>query len=87
MDSALHWYHSTIRAGCARLVFNKVLAPKLGVAPNEAYAAEGRDLLVLALRQMEDYWLQGGNRPFMAGSQVSEWHQTTLPIPLVNTTA
>jgi len=74
VDAAMHWYHSTIRAGCARLVFHKVLAAKLGVTPNEAYANEGRDLLAVALEQMEAYWLKGGKRPFMTGSQVSgEW--------------
>lgn len=67
MDAALHWYHSTIRAGCARLVFHTVLAPKLGIVPNPAYAAEGRDILTLALGQLEGYWLQGGARPFMSG--------------------
>ena len=70
VDAALHWYHSTIRAGCARLVFHTVLAPKLGVVPNPAYAAEGRDILTLALGQLEAYWLQGGARPFMTGGKV-----------------
>eukprot|EP00955_Chlamydomonas_euryale_P001248 14604-Chlamydomonas_euryale.AAC.1 len=29
-DAALHWYHSNIRAGAARLVFNTVIAKRLG---------------------------------------------------------
>lgn len=71
VESGMHWYHSNIRAGCARLVFNTVLAPRLGVVPNPSIAAEGKEILSLALGQLEKYWLQGGGRPFMAGSEVS----------------
>ncbi|GAX72554.1 hypothetical protein CEUSTIGMA_g10.t1 [Chlamydomonas eustigma] len=71
VDAALHWYHSNIRAGCARLVFNTVLAPKLGITANPAISDEGRELLAIALKQMTEYWLQNGAQQFMCGNQVS----------------
>jgi glutathione S-transferase len=70
VDAALHWYHSNIRAGCARLVFNTVLAPKLGITANPAVRDEGHSLLAVALKQLTSYWLQDGAQKFMCGSQV-----------------
>ncbi|KAJ9516599.1 hypothetical protein QJQ45_015236, partial [Haematococcus lacustris] len=32
LESALHWYHSNIRAGCARLVFHKVRSQGAGLS-------------------------------------------------------
>ncbi|KAL6749007.1 glutathione S-transferase [Haematococcus lacustris] len=69
LESALHWYHSNIRAGCARLVFHKVLAAKLGAEPREHIAQEGLELLRPALQQLEGVWLR--NSAFVAGDQVS----------------
>uniref|UniRef100_A0A7R9V2W7 Glutathione transferase n=1 Tax=Chlamydomonas euryale TaxID=1486919 RepID=A0A7R9V2W7_9CHLO len=70
-DAALHWYHSNIRAGAARLVFNTVIAKRLGKVPNPAYAEEGLTILNFALDQLEGYWLRGGTQSFMLGQQVS----------------
>mmetsp|Transcript_18330 Transcript_18330/g.31369 ORF Transcript_18330/g.31369 Transcript_18330/m.31369 type:complete len:258 (-) Transcript_18330:551-1324(-) len=70
--AALHWYHSTIRAGCARLVFNKVLAAKLGATPDEHLAEHGLTLLKQALPALELEWLtdsQGKAQPFVGGQQ------------------
>ncbi|MEW5308385.1 MAG: hypothetical protein WDW38_000352 [Sanguina aurantia] len=65
VTSALHWYHSSIRAGCARIVWNKVLAPRFGVPASEAIAQEGVSLLQQSLKSMDDFWLRVRG-PFVA---------------------
>lgn len=67
-DSALHWQHTTVRLGSMKLVFNRVLAPKLGRKLNPAVAADGHQVLTLALSQLEQYWLK--DTPFMLASHI-----------------
>ncbi|MEW5302333.1 MAG: hypothetical protein WDW36_005132 [Sanguina aurantia] len=71
VTSALHWYHSSIRAGCARIVWNKVLAPRFGVPASEAIAQEGVSLLQQSLKSMDDFWLRvrGPSSPSAATAQ------------------
>ncbi|QDZ21726.1 glutathione S-transferase [Chloropicon primus] len=71
VDSALHWYHSTLRKGCGGLTFHKVVAMNLGVQPNEAIAVDCKAVLDRALGTMERVWLKdrsfvGGSRPCVA---------------------
>jgi len=66
VDSALHWYHSTLRKGCAGFMFHKVLAKNLGAQPVEAIAADSKLRLSHALKQLETVWLHGENR-FVGG--------------------
>ena len=65
VDSALHWYHSTLRKGCGGLTFHKVVAPKLGQTPVEAIADASKVALHKALGQLERHWLRDG--PFVGG--------------------
>lgn len=71
VNSALHWWHSNIRAGCARLVFHTVIAPRLGWPVNKAIADEGKDILQQSLYTLDSYWLQGGKVLFLCGQQIS----------------
>jgi glutathione S-transferase len=66
VDSALHWYHSTLRAGCGGITFHKVVARNVGATPIEAIAVNSHDRLKSALRKMESYWLSG--KAFVGGS-------------------
>lgn len=50
------------------LVFNKVLAPILGVKADPRAAAEGLTILKQSLDVMETVWLQAGY-PFLAGGR------------------
>lgn len=65
VDSALHWYHSTLRAGCGGLTFHKVVAYNLGKKPVEAIALDSKARLDRALGQLETHWLRG--KSFVGG--------------------
>ena len=67
VDSALDWPHSTLRRGCAGLVFGHVIAKRLGarVPPGSVAASEAE--MVRALGQLEKYWL-GRGEAFVAGA-------------------
>ncbi|PNH11919.1 Glutathione S-transferase T1 [Tetrabaena socialis] len=69
VDAATAWYQGNIRAGAMKLVFNKVVAQRLGLQGDERVAADGLKTLQLALASLESYWLDGGSRPFMTGNQ------------------
>ncbi|EFJ51768.1 hypothetical protein VOLCADRAFT_56687 [Volvox carteri f. nagariensis] len=71
VDSALHWYQGNIRAGAMRLSFHKVIARRLGQQGDERVAADGLKTLQVALSGLQSYWLSGGARPFMTGTQPS----------------
>jgi len=60
VDSALHWFHTTLRKGCGGLTFHKVVAHNLGVTPSEAIAQDSQDRLMRALEQIEECWLRDG---------------------------
>uniref|UniRef100_A0A383VA58 Glutathione transferase n=1 Tax=Tetradesmus obliquus TaxID=3088 RepID=A0A383VA58_TETOB len=71
-ESAVHWQHLNIRAGCMRLVFHTVIGPRVFKVPAvPQVAADGLKVLQQALKDLESYWLGGGSRPFMTGQQVS----------------
>ena len=67
VDSALHWFHSTLRKGCGGVTFHKVVAYNLGVKPVEAIALDSKQRLERALQQLEDYWLKG--KTFVGGKE------------------
>ncbi|KAF5828408.1 glutathione transferase [Dunaliella salina] len=62
--SAIHWHHSTIRAGSAQLVFNLGAIP-LGQQVDEAAAKKALAVLKQSLGTLQDFWLRDG--PFIAG--------------------
>eukprot|EP00877_Chromochloris_zofingiensis_P009446 jgi/Chrzof1/4755/Cz14g25020.t1 len=68
-DAAMHWQHTTVRLGCTRLVFNRVLAPLMKRPSNPAVADHGQAVLVDALSTLEQYWL--ADKDFMTGSDCS----------------
>jgi len=68
-DSALSWYHTTIRVGNMQLVFNKVLAGVFGRPKDDAVAAFGQRVLTEGLTALQKYWLK--EKPFMTGDSVS----------------
>jgi len=67
VESALHWYHTTLRAGCTRLMWNKVVAARLGMQGSEALAQDGLAQLKLCLPQLESVWLPGPG-PYLCGN-------------------
>lgn len=69
MEAALHWQQGNIRLGSMKLVWNKVIAKRLGQPSSEELAADALQTLRLALAAMERYWLAGGARPYMAAVQ------------------
>jgi glutathione S-transferase len=69
--SGVHWWHSNIRAGCARLVFHTVIGPRLKKPVNHAIKEEGIEILQQSLDILQTYWLRNGTRNFMCGSEVS----------------
>eukprot|EP00878_Enallax_costatus_P002891 GHUV01003085.1.p1 GENE.GHUV01003085.1~~GHUV01003085.1.p1 ORF type:complete len:246 (+),score=79.06 GHUV01003085.1:184-921(+) len=68
--AAAHWYHSTIRLGCMKLVFHTVIGPRVFKVPGvKEVAADGHKVLQQALKDLEGYWLR--DKPFMTGQQVA----------------
>ena len=69
VDAALDWHHSAIRAGEARLVWHRALAPNMGAKSLPQVAEEAALRLTRSLNELETYWLRDG--PFVAGEQIS----------------
>uniref|UniRef100_A0A7S0VEM9 GST N-terminal domain-containing protein n=1 Tax=Polytomella parva TaxID=51329 RepID=A0A7S0VEM9_9CHLO len=55
--AAVHWFQNNVRLGAAGLVYQKVLAPRLGLIPNEEIAEHSLRVLHQALRDLADVWL------------------------------
>ena len=69
IDSALHWYHSTLRYGCGGITFHKVVAYNVGAQPVEAVAKISQQRLMKALTQIEQVWLKNGAQAFVGGDK------------------
>jgi hypothetical protein len=67
VDAALHWQHSTLRAGSMRLAWHTVLARNMGQAPDPALAKDAAATLGAALQALEGYWLASG--AYMSGGE------------------
>lgn len=50
IDSAMDWHHNNIRRGSAGIVFNRIIAPRLGQQINSAAAEDAEKLLIEALK-------------------------------------
>lgn len=71
VNSAIHWWHPNIRAGCMRLVFHTVIGPRLKKPVNQTIKEEGLEILQGSLDTLQSYWLQDGKRPFLCGQDIS----------------
>ena len=61
-------HHYAVSVG---LVFNKALAPALGLPLNPQAAAEGEKILTSALSKLESFWLKGSGKYLLGGNQPS----------------
>ncbi|CAN0907610.1 Glutathione S-transferase T1 [Linum grandiflorum] len=71
IQSVLDWHHSNLRRGGVGFVFNKALAPALGLPLNPQAAAEGEKILTSSLSKLESFWLKGSGKYLLGGNQPS----------------
>ncbi|KAF7810269.1 glutathione S-transferase T1-like [Senna tora] len=71
INSVLSWYHLNLRRGAATFVLHTLLAPSLGLRPNQQAAEEAEKILSSSLSTIENIWLKGNGRFLLGGWQPS----------------
>jgi glutathione S-transferase len=68
-DAAILWVQTTVRVGATRLIFNRVIGPRVFGQQSSASTAEvarhGAQVLSAAIAELERVWLCGGKRHFI----------------------
>ena len=81
-DAATLWAQTTIRVGATRLVFNRVIGPRVFKQPGSIEVARyGAQVLKIAIADLERVWLQGGKRRFIGHGEGSEGERGDAPSP------
>jgi glutathione S-transferase len=68
VDAALDWHHGALRRGAAALVFARIFAGSSADAATDPSLKEHVAILRLALKQLENYWLEA-SAPFLGGAE------------------